>query len=873
MTFWRRVLLLLPWRRRAVEQDMADELRSLSDLAGPRELGNLTLAAEDARAQWGWPWLEELGQDTRYAFRGLVRGPTLAATIIVTLSLGIGANTLVFSAVDAVIFRTMPVSEPDRLVDVYTASRTSRYGDSSYPDYFDLRDSGTFASLAAFTQASMSMDVNGEVQPIVGQLVSGNYFETLGVRISTGRGFAADEDRIGMPVHVAVVSDALWRRAFNADTSLVGRTIQLNDAPFTVVGITPRGFAGSLAGVAADVWVPAALQPEMDPASAALRRSRGHAGKFDLRGSRGLHMVGRLPVAARLTEVAARADIVSHRLQGAYPDTNRDRTFVLTPLGEGRGLRASTRPILQLLAAVVSLVLAVTCVNVAGLLLVRAMSREREVAVRLTIGASRARLIRQWLTESALLGAFGATGALVVARAGTPLLHRFVIPEAVDLSLNGRVFGFTLCAGVASGLLFGIAPIVQALRGGTADALRARGSSATGARAAWLRNAFVVVQIAVSLVLIVGAGLFLRTLRNAYTVDLGYRIENTVVASINLEARGYSAEAGSVVYDQILSRLNALPGVAAASAARMTVLSGSARSTVVSTDGLPIAVDGSNALAVRENIVSPRYFDTMSMPVRRGRTFQTSDGPGAPRVTVVTQSLADRLWPHRDPIGQTVCDEGGHLLSVVGVVPDSVYTTTVGEDARPTYYVGLAQDYQPGVTLHVRATGNPLALVPVIRDTVRAVDGRLAVERPRLLREVLDQTLSQQRMMATLVGLFGGLAFVLAVFGLYGVMAQVAAERMPEIGIRLAMGAQPVSILTLLLGHGLRLVAAGVAIGLVGAFLAARYIESQLFGVTATDPPTFAVGCTVLALACLSAAAIPAIRAMRIDPIAVLRRA
>ena len=392
-----------------------------------------------------------------------------------------------------------------------------------------------------------------------------------------------------------------------------------------------------------------------------------------------------------------------------------------------------------------------------------------------------------------------------------------------------------------------------------------------------MRGAFVILQIAVSLVLLVGAGLFLRTLENAYSVDLGYQVDQTLVASLNLEARGYfeggsrGADAGLAVYEQILSRVEALPGVVAAGAARMTVLSGGARSTAVSTDGRPIERDNSNALGVRANVVSRRYFETMNIPILHGRPFDASDGPEPPRVTIVTKSLADRLWPNEDPIGKTLRDER-RQLQVVGVVPDTVYTTTLERERPPTYYLLLAQNYESGVALHVRAAGNPMSLVPAIREAVRQVDSQLAVERPQLLRDVLDRTLSRQRMMATLVGLFGAVALILAVFGLYGVMAHVATQRTPEIGIRLAMGAQPASIVTLLLGQGLRLLGIGVAIGLTGALLGTRYIEAQLFGVTATDPLTFVSGCVVLAIAGLTASVIPALRAMHVDPIIALRR-
>ena len=823
--------------------------------------------------------LSDLSRDFQYALRALLRAPTFAATVILTLSLGIGANSVIFSAVDAVLLRDAPVSDPESLVDVYTTSGNNLYSSSSYPDYFDLRDSGTFASLAAYTPVSITMDVNGQPEPLAGQLVSGNYFDVLGVTPQFGRGLTPDDDRIGAPVRVAVISHALWRRVFKADQSFVGQTIRLNSNPYTLIGVAPAGFAGPLVGVATDVWVPTALQPEVDPPSAAVRRSRGHSAIFDLRRSRGLSLVGRLPTGASIDQVASRAEVVSNRLQAAYPDTNRNRRFTLAPLGEGRGLRVATRPMLRQLAGAVLIVLLVACVNVASLLLSRAVSREREVAVRIAIGASRGRLVRQWLTESMLLGILGSIGAVLVTRVSGPLLHTFVIPEAVDLSVNARVLGFTLVAGVGSGMVFGLAPVVQVLRRNTITALRAEGGTvSTGARAARLCSAFVILQVAVSLVLLVGAGLFLRTLKNAYAVDLGYQIDEVLVGSLNLEARGYfeggsrGADAGLAVYEQILSRVETLPGVVAAAAARMTVLSGGARSTAVSTDGRPLERDNSNALGVRANVVSRRYFETMNLPILHGRSFDASDGPKTPRVTIVTKSLAERLWPHENPIGKPLRDENNHLLAIVGVVADTVYTTTLERERPPAYYLLLEQNYESGVALHVRAAGSAMSLVPRIREAVQQVDSQLALERPQLLRDVLDRSLGRQRMMATLIGLFGALALILAVLGLYGVMAHVAAQRTTEIGIRLAVGAQPASIVTLLLGQGLRLLGIGVTIGLTVALVCTRYIEAQLFGVTATDPMTFVSGCVVLAGAGLTASLIPAVRAMRIDPTSALRQ-
>jgi predicted permease len=852
-----------------------------------------TLFRERARESAVTLWLQVLGdllfhapsehwsvlkQDVRYAIRTLVRAPTFTATVVATLALGIGANAVIFSAVDAVLLRDAPVPDPERLVEVFTSSGDNPHSSSSYPDYFDLRDSGTFASLAAYNAISITMDANGQPETLPGQIVSGNYFDVLGIRLPFGRGFTLDEDRIGAPVRVAVISDALWQRVFTADRSVIGRTIRLNGNPYTLIGVAPPRFAGLTVGVAPDMWVPSALQPEVDPVAAAVRRARGHAGKLDLRRSRGLTMVGRLPAGVSIDQVASHAEVVSRRLERAYPDSNRHRRFTVTPLGEGvRGLRAATRPTLRLLAGVVLMVLLVACVNVASLLLARAVSREREVAVRVAMGASRARLLRQWLTESMLLGFLGSLGALLVTRLSAPLLHRFVIPDSLNLSVNPRVLMFTLLVGVGSGFVFGLAPVFHAFRRDSTPALRDRGVVATGGRAVWMRGAFVIMQVAVSLVLLVGAGLFIRTLSNAYSVDVSYELNQTLIASLNLEPRGYfeggsrGAEAGLTVYEQILSRVEAIPGVLSASAARSTVLSGGARRTGVSRDTSFAANDDSNSVGVNANVVSHRYFDTMNVPVIRGRAFDPSDRPHTTLVTIVSKSLADQLWPNENPIGKTLRDENRRLLAVVGVVPDTIHTSTI-DPARPTYYIPLSQNYESGVGLHVRAAGNPMALVPAIRNAVQEVDSQLAIERPQLLRDVLDRTLSSQRMMATLVGLFGGVALILAALGVYGVMAHSATQRTAEIGVRLAMGAQPAAIVTMLLRQAVRLLAIGSVTGLAAALIVTRYLEAQLFGVTATDPLTFVTGCVVLALAGLAASLLPALRAMHVDPVDALRR-
>jgi predicted permease len=803
--------------------------------------------------------LSDLGRDMRYAIRMLLRAPGFAFVVVLTLALGIGANAVIFSAIDAVLLRDAPVADPDRVAVVYTTSGNQAYSSSSYPDYVDLRDSGVFHSLAAHTSILLSLDVNSQIEWVPGEAVSGNYFDVLGVSIPVGRAFAPDEDRMVAPVRVAVISHALWQRDFSGDPSLVGQPIRLNGNTYTVVGVAPRGFSGPILGRAPEVWVPMALQPEVRPPSAGLRRSLGHSRLLEVRGMRWMNIIGRLPEGGSVAQAGSGAEVVARRLQTAHPESNRDRRFTVIALGDGPGVRESTRPMLRLLAGAVILVLLIACANVASLLLARAVSRRKETAVRVAVGAGRARLVRQWLAESVLLAVFGSFGALLVAWWGTPLLHTFGIPESVDLSVNPRVLGFTLAAAVASGLLFGLA-------------LRDEGGAvATGAHAARMRSAFVVFQVALSLVLLVGAGLFLRTLKNAYSVDLGYDVNQTLVADINLDVRGYMQEAGLAAYEQILSRIEALPGVVAVGAARVMVLSGGARTTTISTDGRPPQQDGSNTLRARANVVTHRYLDAMRIPVVRGRSFDPSDRPGTQRVAVVSQSFAKRLWGNDDPIGRRF-GSTSDPLQVVGVVPDTVYVNALERDSPPFFYTLLAQNYESGVSLHVRTAGDPMSLVPSIREVVRQIDSQLVVARPQLLRDVLDQSLSRERMMGTLVGCFGAIALILAVIGLYGVMAHLTSHRTTEIGIRLAMGAQPASILGLLLAQGLRLVAIGTVLGLAGALVGTRYLESQLFGVTATDPLTFAGVCLLLLLAGLSACALPARRAMRLDPVIALRQ-
>jgi predicted permease len=859
----------------AAAEDLAPAIRAASRLLPARIADRLRAALEEPPppSSGALTLLTDLRHDVRYAFRMLARAPGFTAVVVATLALGIGATAVIFSAVDAVLLRSAPVAQPHLVVSVYTASTDStvRFATSSYPDYVDLRDSGALEGLAAFGAVSLSLDTQGTTEAVDGEVVSGNYFDVLGVRIALGRGFRPDEDRPGSPVRVAVLSHAIWQQRFAGDPRIVGRTLTLNGHAYTVIGVAPRGFSGPTLGRAAEVWVPLAVQQEVRPPSAGVRRALGTANLLGARDVGWLSMVGRLRDGGTVSEAATSFDVVSRRLATAYPDSNRDRRTTVVPLGEGPGVRASVRPLLTLLGVAVTLVLLIACANVAGLLLARAVSRRREVAVRIAIGAGHGRLARQWLAESLVLGLLGAAGGLLLAIWGVPLLHGFGIPESIDLRVSGGVLAFTATVGLVSSVLFGSASVVQMLGHAATIALRDEGASVVaGLHGTKMRSAFVVLQVALSVILLVCAGLFLRSLQQAYAVDLGYRVERTLLADINLDSSGYSPDAGAALYRQLLERLDALPGVEAAAAARVTVLSGNARTTSVSTDGRPVAPGGANRMAVRSNVISDRYLEALGIPLSSGRPFRVSDDERSPRVAIVSRSLADRLWPNANPIGGQLV-VGATPFEVVGVAPNSVYGSAVERNPPPFFYLSLGQNYESGVTLHVRTAGDPLSMLSAVRNVVRDLDPRLTVGRPRRLADEFDRSVGDQRMMAVLVGLFSGLALLLAAVGLYGVMAYAVRQRTTEIGLRLALGATPASILALVVRTGSRLIAVGAALGLAGAFFSVRFVRNRLFGIQPTDPLTWLAVSGVLVVVGAIACAIPARRAMRVDPAVALR--
>lgn len=848
--------------------------------AALRDFGGVAFAKEAERDVRGFPFLESVWADVRYGLRGACRTPAATAVMVVTLALGIGVTTAIFSAVDAVFLQSAPVASPDRLVDVYTrhtaaptanATEGDQLSTSSYPDYMDLRNSQVLQGLAAFSQVPLTLNHGGDTSAFDAQIVSGNYFAILGVEAGAGRLLRDDDDRLDAPSRVVVISNRLWRQRFGGDPAVVGQELLLNNRPHTVIGVAAAGFGGTEIGEPVDAWVPMALQEEVRPMSGGMQREVGVKSLLvpKARIARWLSLVGRLDDGQTLESAAAGLDVIGKQLAAAYPATNRSLSATAVPLGGGPGIRVSARPVLNMLSVAVMLVLLIACANVAGLLLARAVSRRREVAVRIALGASRGRLVRQWITEAIMLGSVGSVAGLLIATWAMPVLHGLGVFRDLEFSLNSRVLLFALGCGAATGFLFGLAPIRQLLRRNTTAALRDEGGAVvTGVHATRLRSAFVIVQVALSLMLLVGAGLFIRSFQQALRVNLGYRVDRMLLATVALP-NDYTPEKGQVFYRDLLDRLQQVPGIAAASAARVTVLSGSARTTLVSSDGQPPRPDNSNMMPVRANVVTDRYFEGLGIAVVRGREFLSSDLPTAPRVAVVSESLARRLWGDADPLGKMLLS--GAPKQVVGVVPDTVYRSAAEKNPPPVLYLPLTQNYENGVTLHIKTAGDPVAMLPTVRAAVRQLEPRVAVTQPRRLADEYANSTRTQRTLATLAGALSGIAMLLAALGLYGVMSYSARQRMPEMGVRLALGATPARIQRLVVVGGARLVAYGAVLGLTGAVALVGLVRAQLFGVEPSDPITW-IGVALLMLVVGAiACGLPAHRAGRTSPMQALR--
>jgi predicted permease len=810
--------------------------------------------------------------DLRYGLRMLRKTPGFTLVALVSLALGIGVNTAIFSLVNAVLIRPVPVVREQRRVAWLRAP-------ASYPDFQDYRErSQSFEGLAAITgQSEFSFDTGGEPELVKGEFVSANYFDVLRVGAARGRTFAPEEDRT--PAQVAVISHRLWRTRFESDPAVVGRRINLNGLAFHVVGVAPEKFIGTEVGLDRELWVPLSTWPVFHP-TATVGAAAGAGDLLAARNSHWLRVFGRLrPEVAREQAGAELATIARGIAETHYGRADEEtlRRVRLLEMSGGMdpGDREEALPVAGVMMAVVGLVLLIACANIAGLLVARAAVRRRETAIRQALGAARLRLVRQWLTESVLLAVMGGALGLLIAlwandlmtsyAEGTPLV-------ALDLSLDYRVLAFAFAVSVVTGVVFGLAPALQASRLDILTSLKSEDAQGqAGGRRSRLRAVFVASQVALSVVLLVGAGLFIRSLLSAHTIDPGFRVERALTVPVNLGLLRYEAEGGRNFYRELLARVGAQPGVESASLVRFAPLGLSYAQGLVVAEGRELR-EGEEGVSVGFNTVGPGYFRTMGAPLLRGREFTDADREGAPGVAVVNEALAEALWPGQDPLGKRLSFEGprGPFLEVVGVASDIKYRT-LGDRARPYFYRPVFQAYEPGMTLVVRTAGEPGALAGAVREQVRALDRNLPVANVRTLEEQFDFSLLPSRAAAWTLGGFGLLALALAAIGIYGVVSYAVAQRTREIGVRMALGAREADVLRLVMGEGMLVVLCGLGAGLLLAFASTRVVAGFLYGVGASDPVTFAGVPLLLGAVALAAGYLPAHRATKVDPVEALR--
>jgi predicted permease len=811
-------------------------------------------------------------QDLRYGFRMLWRTPGFTLVALVSLALGIGVNTAIFSLFNAVLIRAVPViREQGRIVWLRAPS--------SYPDYSDYREQAqSFEGMAAITGTSeFSLSRGGEPELITGEFVTANYFRLLGVAAARGRTFGEEEGQT--PAPVVVISHNLWQTRFDSDPSIVGRQISLNGLGFTVVGVAPEHFIGTEVGLNRELWVPLSMQPVLNPpgagravegASDALRERNNHWLKVFARLK---DDVAREKAEAELTTIARRVAEANGERVGA--ETLRRVQLLRKSGGMDPSDQEEALPIAGIVMGVVALVLLIACANIAGLLVARAAVRRRETAIRQALGASRPRLVRQWLTENVLLSvAGGALGLLLALWANDVLVsYAQATPLAsLDISLDYRVLAFTFVVSVVTGIVFGLAPALQASRLDIVAALKSEDALArAGSRRSRLRAVFVAAQVTLSVVLLVGAGLFIRSLQNAHTIDPGFRVERALSVPVNLGLLRYKATEGQNFYRELLARVEAQSGVESASLVRFTPLGFSYAQGQVVAEGQQ-RQNGDEGTNVGFNVVGPGYFRTMGAPLLRGREFTDADREGSTRVAVINESLADVLWPGEEALGKRVSFEGsaGPFLEVVGVARDVKYRS-LGERQHPYIYQPVLQSYEPKMTLVVRTSGDPRSLAGAVRAQIHALDANIPVTDVKTLEEQFDLSLLPARVAAWTLGGFGLLALALAAVGIYGVVSYSVAQRTREIGVRVALGAQARDVLRLVLGEGLVVVCLGIAIGLLLALVATRVVAGFLYGVGATDPVTFVGVPLVLGAVALAASFVPAHRATKVDPMVALR--
>ncbi|MGB0036057.1 MAG: ABC transporter permease [Candidatus Acidiferrales bacterium] len=880
------------FRKQRRDQELDDEVRAYAEMlaeekmsqgmkpqearrAARIELGGVEQVKEQVRDVRAGAWLDIFFQDLRYGARMLRRSPGFAVVAVLTLALGIGVNTSIFSFIDALLFQPLAVKSPEQIVNVYSSDAKENdfhFAPMSYPDMKDFRDhSRSFSALMGYAETGLAIQTAEDSELVLGEVVTENYFSALGVNPLLGRMFDPSSHHAAGDDPEAVLGYSLWQRKFGADPQIVGKTLLINGSSIAIIGIAPKEFRGVFRGISPDIWVPISMDSAL------------HLGNpIEDRGSQWMWAMGRLKPGVSVMQARTELDTLASRLAREYPASNKDRSVKILRADQVKFLPDIDGAISTtsfVLLGLVGLVLLIACANLAGMLLARASSRRKELAVRIALGAGRLRLIRQMLTESLLLSLLGGIFALLLTvwfnSALSQALASLKLPipahVVLGLNINGRVLGYELAIVGVTTLLFGLIPALRASGGSSPDGLKEETRSATGSRRK-LRtlNVLVVGQIAISMLLLTCAGLSLRSLLNAYRVNPGFDATGVATASFYPSMTGYTDTQISSFYRQLTERVGALPGVSSVALAERVPLNLTIHVAACAPEGKDID-PVNNWLHADRGGVGPRYFETMRIPLLEGREFSELDTANSPLVVIVNETLAKKFWPGQNPMGQKLRFGGEEKYSeVVGVARDGKYRT-LGEDSRPFVYRALTQVENHDILLLVRASGDPRPFLAAIREQSRQLDVRMPVTQLQTLEERIGVSLLLPKAGAALFGLFGVLGFVLASVGLYGVISYTASQRTHEIGIRMALGARPREILKLIVSQGLALAVIGVTIGLAGALTMTRILSIILYGVSARDPLTFIGISLVLLSVAVLACYIPARRAMRVDPMVALR--
>jgi len=811
-------------------------------------------------------------QDVKFAVRMLGKAPGFTAVAVLSLTLGIGANTTIFTLAKAVFLHSIPVKDPARVVVLYSTAldrsgQLQEYLPTPYPNATDYRDNiKSFSGVSVVIPNGFNLTVSGKHVQVFGELVSANFFDVLGVRPIFGRGFSPDEDTTPRPV--AVLSYALWSTQFGGDRAILGKTIQLDQTEYSVIGVAPRDFVGVGNLGSPDVLIPISLG---DQVLTGIAKESLHD-----RGFRLTNMVARLKPGVTLAQASAEVHALGLQLEKEYPKDNGGRNEEFVPINE-TAIPPQLHNVFALAGAlmmgIVGLVLLIACANVANLLLARATQRQREIAVRLALGASRTRLIRQLLTESLMLALLAGVLGIFCAYWGKSVLVSLLpggLVRSLDFTLDARVLLYTMALAVIATLLFGLVPALQASRSSSVVALKDRTGAPTGSgRWYGLRGVLVMIQVALSLIALVGAGLFIHSLRNAQQINPGFEVQHEAVMLLNLGAENYAQPQAEALYRDLVQRLDGSPMIAGASVADTPPLGGGLARTTF-TDGVDTS-DPRNGKLTPVVAVAPGYFSAAGITLLKGRDFTESDGANTAMVAVVNREAANVFWPGQDPIGKHLHFLGETWdVDVVGEA-NTVKYATLGEPPQAVVYMPLKQHYSPAVMLYVRTKGDPTKAIPLVRSTLRTLAPSVPLLRVQTMEQVLVQSLAAPRMGAELLGTFGLLALVLAAIGTYGVLSYSVNQRTQEIGIRMALGAQPANVLRLMLLNGMAMVVAGVVVGLGFSVLLAKSMNTLLYGIGMFDAPSFLGTAALLILVALGACYLPARRAMRVDPIVALR--